>query len=182
MSKTILYIATSLDGFIADAQDGLGWLHPFEDVDYGYAEFAAGIGAIVAGRRTYEMVAQMDCPWPYAVPMLVLSHQLAQQPPATLPEGAELIFLAGEVQGAIDQARQLTTKDIWINGGAKVAQEFLRQGLVDEIVLSIIPLILGGGIHLFGSLGRSINLILKNSQTFEKGLLQLTYNVQNIQN
>lgn len=177
MSKVILYIATSLDGFIADAQDGLDWLHPFEDVDYGYAEFEAGIGAIVAGRRTYEIVAQMDCPWPYSVPMLVLSHQLAHQPP-TPPEGAELVFVAGDVQKAIDQARKITSKDIWINGGAKVAQEFLRQGLVDEIILSIIPVILGGGISLFGSLGRSINLILKNSQTFEKGLLQLTYNVE----
>jgi dihydrofolate reductase len=177
MSKTILYIATSLDGFIADDQDGLDWLHPFEDVDYGYTEFEMGIGAIVAGRRTYEIVAQMDCPWPYSVPMLVLSHQLSHQPPTTLPEGAQLIFLAGDVE-AIDQARQLTSKDIWINGGAKVAQEFLRQGLVDEIILSIIPVILGGGISLFGSLGRSINLILKNSQTFEKGLIQLTYNVE----
>ena len=171
MSKTVLYIATSLDGFVAGPDDDISWLFRYNEVDYGYAEFFSSIGAIIQGRRAYDIEAQHGWENAHPVPTFVLSHQARD--PALLRSG--VVFTSEDIEAVLDRARQLTTKKIWIEGGANVAQQFIRRDLIDEIVLSIVPIILGDGIRLFGKTDAPVELALRETKTFDKGLVQMTY-------
>jgi dihydrofolate reductase len=171
MNKSILYIATSLDGFVAGQDDDISWLYRFNDVEYGFSEFFSGIGAIIQGRRAYEIEKQLGWEPPHPVPTFVLSHHL----PVTKPQRADVVFTAENIEEVLKKAKRMTSKNIWIEGGANVAQQFLHRGLIDEIVLSIAPVILGGGIRLFGKTDAPIELSLRETKTFDKGLVQLLY-------
>jgi dihydrofolate reductase len=171
MRKTILYIAMSLDGFVAGKDDDISWLFRYNDVNYGYNEFFATIGAIIQGRRTYDVEVQQGWENAHPVPSFVLSHHL----PKRKPQRADVVFTAEDIAEVLKQAKQLTPKDVWIEGGATVAQQFLDRGLIDEIVLSVVPVILGDGIRLFGSTHGPIELSLREVKQFDKGLVQLIY-------
>jgi dihydrofolate reductase len=171
MGKTILYIATSLDGFVAGQNDDISWLNRYNDVDYGFNEFFSTIGVIIQGRRAYDIETQHGWETPHPVPTFVLSHGL----PECKPQRAEVVFTAEDIEEVLKKANRLTSKNIWIEGGANLAQQFLRRGLVDEIVLSIAPVILGDGIRLFGKTDAPIELSLREIRTFDKGLVQLLY-------
>lgn len=171
MSKTILYIAMSLDGFVAGQHDDISWLFRYNDVDYGYNEFFSSIGAIIQGRRSYDIEIQHGWENVHPLPTFVLSHHL----PERKPQREDVVFTAEDIEEVLKQAKQLTSKNIWIEGGANVAQQFLRRGLIDEIVLSIVPVILGDGIRLFGKTDTPIELSLRQTRRFDKGLVQLLY-------
>jgi dihydrofolate reductase len=171
MSRTVLYIAMSLDGFVAGKDDDISWLFRYNDVDYGYNEFFAGIGAIIQGRRTYDIEVKHGWENAHPVPTFVLSHR----PPERRPERADVIFTDEDAEAVLRRAKQVTGKDIWIEGGAHVAQQFLDHGFIDEMVLSVVPVILGEGTRLFGKTRRPIELTLRETRTFDKGLVQLTY-------
>lgn len=172
MSKTILYIATSVDGLIAGQHDDISWLFRYNDVDYRYNEFFSGIGAIIQGRRSYDVEIQHGHSYP--VPTFVLSHHL----PERKPQREDIVFTAEDIEDVLKEAKRLTRKNIWIEGGANVAQQFLRRGLIDEIVLSVVPVILGDGIRLFGKTDAPIELSLRETRTFDKGLVQLLYEAE----
>jgi len=149
---------------IAGPDGDISWL--FQDGDYGYKDFVASVDALVMGRKTYETIQSFG-DWPYDdKKTYVLSH-------ATLvgdtPEGVE------QYNGDIAKLDLSKHKHVWIVGGAGVAQQFLHQNLIDELILSIHPLILGDGIALFDEIRKPLPLKLEKSESFDSGLTQLTY-------
>ncbi|MEG6551320.1 dihydrofolate reductase family protein [Desulfocurvibacter africanus] len=171
MNSAVLYIAISLDGFVAGPNDDISWLLRYNDVDYGFNEFFSGIGAIIQGRRAYEVEIKHGWETPIPVPTFVLSHHL----PERNPQRSNVVFTDEDVSEVLKKAKQMTSKNVWIEGGANVAQQFLDRELIDVIVLSIVPVILGDGIRLFGKTHKMIEFTLREVRQFDKGLVQLTY-------
>ncbi len=174
MVSTHVFIAVSLDGYIARQDGDIDWLLQRDDPteDHGYTAFIADKEWIVMGRGSYEKVLTFK-EWPYDRPVLVLSRQLADTP---VPEA-----LKGKVQFS-----RLTQKDVlndltgqnvqrvYLDGG-QVIQSFLREGLVADMVITTVPVLLGSGKPLLGSLSRDINLTLLSSRSFPSGLVQSHY-------
>ena len=172
MSKTILYIAASLDGFIAGPDDDLSWLNPYQNVEAGYNEFFAGVGAIIEGRRTYEIEVKNGWDKLRSLPLFVLSKDV----PAQKPTSADVTFTHEDIAEVLQKAKAAAgNKNVWIEGGANVAQQFISRGLIDEIVLTLIPVLLGDGIRLFDNIHGPLNLSLIDVKHFDKGMIQLVY-------
>lgn len=140
-----VYIATSLDGFIARKDGGIDWLDNIPNPtgsDYGYSEFIAGIDAHLIGRGTYEVVLGFS-PWPYTKPVFVLSRTLE----APLAGGAELINATP--REALAELEALGLRNIYVDGGLTI-QSFLKEDLIDEMIITRVPIVLGSGLPLFG--------------------------------
>lgn len=167
-----LYVATSVDGFIADHEGGVDWLDNFEPSNYGFDEFTADVGVVVMGRRTYELVRMMGV-WPYAGKSVLI---LTSRPLRDLPPGTGLV--GDGIAAAIAKARGMTAKDIWIVGGTVTMRSALEAGLVDRAELFIVPVLLGSGLTLLGSLSRRKELSFDNVETFPDGVVKLAYRVQ----
>ncbi|WP_394150218.1 dihydrofolate reductase family protein [Vibrio maritimus] len=151
----IVYIATSLDGYIADKDNGVEWLHDIpnpEGSDFGFAEFMDRVDALVMGRNTLEIVLSFDCDWPYSKPVFVLSNTMTE-----VPNGLEgkVFLVKGKLQDIVEDLAQKGYQDLYIDGG-KTIQSFLKQDLIDELIISTIPVLLGGGISLFGELDKPL--------------------------
>lgn len=147
----IVYIATSLDGFIADQDNKIDWLHDIpnpDGLDLGFGDFMARIDALVMGRNTLEIVLSFGIDWPYNKPVFVLSNTLTELP-AEL-EG-KVFLVNGPLPQVIKQLSDQGYNNLYIDGG-KTIQGFLQQDLIDEIIITTIPVLLGGGISLFGEL------------------------------
>lgn len=150
-SKNSVYIGTSLDGHIADKNGGLDWLDSVpnpDGEDMGYVAFMERIDALVMGRSTFEAVLNFGIEWPYTKPVYVLSRTLTEIP-------ADLIGKVWLVNGALkDVLKEIHDNGhtrLYIDGGATV-QSFLREDLIDELIITTIPVLLGGGPSLFGDL------------------------------
>ena len=174
MVTTHVFIAVSLDGYIARKDGDINWLLQRDDPteDHGYTAFIADKDWIVMGRGSYEKVLTFD-EWPYDRPVLVLSRQLTDTP---VPEA-----LKGRVQFShrtprevIDDLAAQNVHRVYIDGG-QVIQSFLREGLVADIVITTVPVLLGSGIPLFGSLPHDIDLTLLSSRSFPSDLVQSHY-------
>ncbi len=176
MTTAHVFIAVSLDGFIARPDGGIDWLLQRDDPteDHGYNDFIADKDAIVMGRGSYEKALTFPA-WPYDRPVVVLSRQLAgsgvpealkgkvrfsAQPPADL-----MLELAGQ-----------NIRKVYVDGG-QVVQSFLRAGLVHDMVITTAPVLIGQGRPLFGMLAADVNLQLVASRSFASGLVQSTYRV-----
>lgn len=160
--KNSVYIATSIDGYIADKEGKIDWLHSVpnpENSDMGFGAFTATIDALVMGRNTFETVCGFDIPWPYEKPVFVLSNRLK-----TIPDDLkEKVFLVnGTLTEVLSKIHALGYKRLYIDGGTTI-QSFLREDLVDELILSTIPVVLGGGVPLFGELAVAQSFELKKS-------------------
>jgi len=148
--KITVFMATSLDGFIADEDGGVDWLNdlpPLEDPheDLGFGALMKSIDRLVMGRMTFNQVVGFGS-WAYGVtPVTVLSHQ---PPPPTLPEGAVISFAQGSPEALIQQFESDGDKHIYLDGG-NVIQGFLAAGFIDEFILTQVPVLLGKGISLF---------------------------------
>ena len=167
-----VYVAVSLDGFIARPDGDIGWLttvaRPGED--YGYARFFASIDALIIGRKTYE-VALGFATWPYAGKrVIVLTHAPSE------PRHDEH-FYGGTPEALVHQLSLEGLQHAYVDG-ASVIQQFLAAGLVRRATVSVIPLLLGEGVRLFGHAGRDLPLRLVHAKTFESGLVQLSYEVE----
>ena len=150
MSNTV-YIATSLDGFIADTNNGLDWLHAVPNPngdDMGYAQFMASIDALLMGRTTYEVVIGFDIPWPYTKPVFVLSTTL-KDVPAELKGKVEIVN--GSIEEVLAEINGKGFKNLYIDGGRTI-QSLMEKDLIDDLILTRIPVVLGGGTPLFGEL------------------------------
>jgi dihydrofolate reductase len=174
--RVVLYIAASVDGYIAGPDDDISWLQPFEDVDYGYDAFIESVGAVVLGRRTYDVAVESGWGWPYPVPGYVLTGR----PPADPPEGAEITFTDRPLPELVAEAaaRLPDDQDIWVVGGAAVVRDFLAAGLVDQLRLFVIPVLLGQGTRLFEPVGRPTTVTLERTTPLPKGMVELVYAVQ----
>jgi dihydrofolate reductase len=169
MPKIRLYIATSLDGFIAEPDGGVGWL--FTDGDYGYTAFFDSIEALIMGRRTYEQVLGFG-EWPYGEkPTYVFTRS------APGDEHPHVEFVSSDVGTFVDELRQRLRRDIWLVGGAALVSTFRKLGLIDEYILSVHPVLLGDGILLFERPQPREGLRLQEVSSFESGLVQLRYAV-----
>lgn len=153
--KNKVFIATSLDGYIADKNGGIDWLHSIpnpDHIDMGYGEFMSQIDALVMGRTTFETVCGFDVDWPYTKPVLVLSNSLKSIPKAY--EGkAKLVN--GSLEEILQKAHDKGYHSLYIDGGRTI-QGFLKEDLIDEMTITIIPCLLGGGIPLFSELPDSL--------------------------
>jgi dihydrofolate reductase len=168
-----IYIAASLDGFIADANGGLDWLinipNP-EQSDYGFAEFMEQVDAVVMGRNTFEQVMAFG-EWPYTKTVFVLSRQL-QTLPAHLAGKAEL--LSGQPAEIVERLGQRGYRDLYVDGGVTI-QSFLKEDLIDQMILTQVPILLGAGFPLFGQIGRQLKFEHLKSETLPAGLVKNTY-------
>lgn len=170
MAKMILYIATSVDLCIARKNGDVSWL--LNDQDYGYREFFNSVGAIILGRKTYDHIRTFG-DYPYkGVQSYILTHhpELVTLP----PDGS---CYTGEVGTLVEKIKKESNKNIWVVGGAEVAQQCLREHVIDEIQLHIHPLLLGDGIRLFSHDHDEIKLALEHAKRHESGLVQLIYQV-----
>jgi dihydrofolate reductase len=172
--RVVLYIAASLDGFIADRDGGVDWLEQFAaaaDGDYGYAAFYDSIGALVMGRTTYEQVHGFG-DWPYpGKPTVVFSHD----PPEA--DQLDVSFTADDPTAVVASLREHTDGDLWLVGGGGLIASFRERGLIDEVILTIIPVLLGEGVPLFPGTQPEAALRLSDVQRFESGIVQLHYRV-----
>lgn len=169
----IVYIAASLDGFIARKDGSIDWLMDIpnpDQSDYGWGAFLERINGIVMGRKTFETVLGFD-PWPYAKPVFVLSRSLQAIPPE-LKGKAEL--LKGTPPTLLDSLHSRGLKDLYIDGG-KTIQSFLELDLIDEMIITRIPVILGSGIPLFAELEREIRFEVVHTEILNKDLVKSTY-------
>jgi len=176
--SNIVFIATSLDGYIADKDDGLDWLHSIpnpENLDMGYAEFIDRIDALVMGRKTFDTVCNFDCDWPYSKPVFVLSNSMK-----SIPEGyeekAELI--SGSLPEVIDAIQQKGHEHLYIDGGVTI-QNFLKEDLIDELIITVIPILLGGGSALFGELPKQMAFEHVKTEAFLNAIVQNHYRRKN---
>ncbi len=175
--KVSVFIATSLDGYIARPDGDVSWLEdiePFDDGDdAGYGAFFGAIDVLVMGRGSFEKVLSFD-PWPYGTkPVVVLSKSLTEVPEA-LQHTVRLEALPP--QTLLEKLSQEGYRHVYLDGG-QIIQSFLREGLVDDMVLTSIPILLGAGRPLFGYLEKDIKLRLVHSQSWQNGLVQSTYDI-----
>jgi dihydrofolate reductase len=167
MRRVKLFIATSLDGYIARADGRVDWL--FTDDDYGYAAFYESVDTVVMGRRTYDDVLGFG-PYPYADKTgYVFSHS---RPAAS---NDPVAFVSESPAALVARLRESAGRDIWLVGGAGLTAAFLDEDLIDDFIVSSHPIILGSGIPLFPRQGRELRLALSGVTTFESGLVQLRY-------
>jgi dihydrofolate reductase len=178
MTRCAVFIATSLDGYIARADGSIDWLEEANTripsgEDCGYAQFRSGIDAIVMGRNTFELALGFGA-WVYqSTPVVVLSSRLTTLPP-NLPSSVSIS--ADKPQ---DLVRRLSAKGLdrlYIDGGLTI-QSFLAVDLIDEMTITTIPVILGGGIPLFGTLDHDLPLTLIESKAYDFGFVQSKYRV-----
>lgn len=135
-----VYIATSLDGFIATPDGGLDWLFDIpnpDQSDYGYSEFMGGIDAIVMGRNTFEKVLTFS-DWPYNKPVFVLSNSLTAVPE---PIVAQAEIVKGDIKSLVNQLHQRGYQNLYVDGG-KTIQSFLKADLIDEMIITRVPILL----------------------------------------
>lgn len=166
-----VFIATSLDGFIADKNGGIDWLHSIpnpDHIDMGYAEFMSSIDALVMGRTTFETVCGFDIDWPYEKPVFVLSHTLEQLPDKM---NGKAFLVKGSLNEIVAQIHQKGYYRLYIDGGATI-QGFLNEDLIDEMIITIIPVLLGEGSPLFSKLSNTLEFECKSSKIYLDKIVQ----------
>jgi dihydrofolate reductase len=169
MRKVKVFIAMSLDGYIAGPDEDLAFLDAVaqEDEDYGYVAFIQTVDSIVWGRKTIEKVLSFEGPFPYEGLACYAVSRSRQDWPSPIQACADPFALLAEL-------RQQSGQDIYLDGG-QLIQAFLAQNLVDEMQISVIPTLLGGGTPLFGALTAAQNWILLSAKSFSSGVVQLHY-------
>lgn len=177
MIECFVFIAASLDGFIARSNGDISWLDAsaplIEGEDYNFAEFYSSVDALAMGRKTYE-TALGFAKWPYAGKRVVVLSHTAPVIPSNLPGSVE--WMSGSPTEVVQRLGASGARRVYVDGGQTI-QGFLQAGLINEITLTTIPILLGGGIPLFGSFKRELALQLLNSKTYPNGFVQTKYKV-----
>jgi dihydrofolate reductase len=175
MSRPVtLYIASSLDGFIARRDGSIDWLPQPEKggEDYGYADFMAGVDTVVMGRKTYDCARELGEAAAFPGRRCIVFSR--RRGPARR-QGVR--FVAEEPAEFLRRLRARRGGGIWLVGGGEIARECLEAGVVNTLVLTLVPVLLGDGVPLFLPRGGTTWLQLRASRSFERGLVQLTYDV-----
>lgn len=173
--KVIVHIATSADGYIARPDGDLEWLtsRPAPDGFYGMNAFMRSIDTKLLGRKTYEVSLRMGADFGSGGRTIVFSRHA---PPAGAPAGVE--FVNGAIGPFLSRLREHPGKDIWLMGGGEIIAAFLDEQVIDEFVISVVPVFIGDGIPLIARRHRHVPLELHSVERFEDGLVQLRYGVQ----
>lgn len=182
--RASVFIATSVDGFIARPDDGLDWLtgQPDDEVtgehdpdqDFGYGEFFASVDALVVGRRTFDVVQGFAGGWPYGdKPVYVWTSRPGDVAPKA---GAVVRPVTGALGDVVARLVADGIDHVYVDGGA-VIRQFLAAGLIDRLTISTPPVLIGEGIPLFGGTGADIALELVSCEAFPGGMVQRVYDV-----
>jgi len=173
MSKVVLFVASSLDGFIAGTDGNTDWL--FTDGDFGYHEFYDSISTTLMGHNTYKFLLQLDYfPYPDKKNYVFTYNERE-------PDHNPVTFVTGDVAEFVSNLKLKNEGNIWLIGGGQINSILLNAGLIDEMIISIHPIALGQGIPLFKDKNlNSLPFKLTNSQVYDRGLIQLTYSISNV--
>ena len=175
--KSTVFIATSLDGFIARPDGGIDWLTSIESAgegeDYGFAEFMKRVDFLVMGRNTFDLVRGFD-PWPYGETRVVVLSSRQVEIPEQLSGTVESMSASPEDIARILKERGAS--QLYIDGG-KTIQGFLEKGLIDEMIITRIPILIGSGIPLFGELSHDLPVRHIETRQYSNGLVQSHYEV-----
>jgi dihydrofolate reductase len=180
MTTGHVYIATSLDGFVARTDNRIDWLDrvpmPADGGDMGFSAFMESVDGLVMGRGTFETVIGFDVDWPYTKPVIVVGRSMTMADvPEALSDKVEVSALAPAALMA--DLEQRGWKRAYVDGGLLV-QAFLREGLIDDLVITTLPVLLGEGKRLFGPLEADVDLELVSSQAFDNGMVQSQWRVK----
>lgn len=174
MRKVILFIAMSLDGYIADWNGGVDWLKGQEEngaYEDPYPDFLAGVDTVVMGWNTYRQVSEELSPaeWPYpGLESHVITHR------TDVPSREKITFTGESPCALVRRLVEKDGKDIWICGGASVIDPLIRENLIDIYDISVIPTLLGGGVRLFGAMEQALELRLASARN-SNGITELIY-------
>ncbi len=175
--KVSVYIAVSIDGFIARTDGDIDWLHSYsesdENEDYGYKEFMSSVDALIMGRKTFEKVVSFG-KWPYENKMVVVLSSSSVTIPEKLGKHIEVSSL--DPSELLANLSKRDINHVYVDGG-KTIQSFLCAGLVNEFIITYIPRLIGNGIPLFGTLEQDILLKHIYTKSYSSGLAQSKYEV-----
>lgn len=172
--KNSVFIATSLDGYIADRSGGLDWLHAVpnpEGIDMGFESFMSGIDAVVMGRTTFETVCGFGIDWPYSKPVFVLSNTMSEIPDK-FQDHAQLI--KGTLKEITESLQAKGFYRLYVDGGTTI-RGFLQEDRIDEMIITTIPVLLGGGSPLFGDLDKSLHFKCVSTEIYLERVVQNRY-------
>ncbi|WP_164856428.1 dihydrofolate reductase family protein [Lujinxingia sediminis] len=173
MTRVRAFFATSLDGMIAGPEDALDWLpdHGEEEAEDTFTPFFAEIGAMLMGRRTFEVVKRLGGEWPYGdSPILVATSRALDAPVPSVRA------VHGTIEAMVEEAREVAGgRDVYLDGGA-LFRSALEADLIDEITMTLVPVVLGEGIRLFSEGGRR-KLTLESARSIGAGMVQIRYRV-----
>jgi dihydrofolate reductase len=169
--KVIVYIATSLDGYIALPDDDLSFLDIVqkEGEDYGYNAFIHSVDTVIMGRKTYDWVMKQVAEFPHADKTAYILTRTSR------PAEGKTTFYTGDVKALVLGLKMEAGKGIFVDGGAEVVNALLQHDLIDEFIISVIPVIVGSGTRLFGENNPQVPLRLLGSKAYDTGLLQVHY-------
>ena len=181
--KTQYFAASTLDGFIAGPNDSLDWLFQFgAGPGKDYDDFIRDVGAICMGSRTYEWIlrhlidpsAKDPKPWPYPMPAWIFTSRTLP-----IPKDAEIQFVSGDIPGVHRQMSLAAGgKNVWVVGGGDLVGQFHDHGLLDELLIHVAPVILGGGAPLLPRCITAPPLRLVSATTNEAGFVKVHYEVR----
>lgn len=177
--RLTVHMVASLDGYIAKPDNSIDWFNAASPYDPGVDDpdpdaFLSTIDAYVMGSNTYEHAEQLsrDYGWPYGdKPTIVLSSRPISS------ERASVSFNSGDLHTFVDEHLKPRYRRIWVVGGPTIIREFLRQGLVDEIRINILPILLGDGLPFFDQLKREMPLHLQEVTATKNGMVELCYGI-----
>ncbi len=169
--QVILYIAMSLDGYIAKPNDDLSFLSIVqkEGEDYGYADFVSTVDTVILGRKTYDWVRKQVGEFPHADKNAYIITRTSR------PTIGKTTFYSGDLTELVRKLKGEKGKNVFCDGGAEIVNELLKNDLLDEIIISVIPILVGNGTRLFKDNRPEQKLKLVNVKTFDTGLTQLHY-------
>ena len=173
-----VFVGVSLDGFIARRNGDLDWLMGEaggDSAEYGYDEFIAGIDGIVMGRRTFEKALTFD-KWYYGTKRVVVLSKHSLDLSVAQARGGVVELMAGSPAEIVSKLAASGARHLYVDGGITI-QEFLRAGLINRLIISRLPVLIGDGIPLFGSLPRDIRLRHIATRTYPGGMVQSEYHV-----
>ncbi|MBB6324906.1 dihydrofolate reductase [Algoriphagus iocasae] len=153
--KNSVFIANSLDGFIAGKNDELDWLSTFPEIDHidtGFHDFTSGVDAILMGRNTFKIVEGFDGEWFYKKQVFVWSNSMEEMPEKFKDKA---FLISGTLDEVLNEIHGKGFYKLYIDGG-KVIQTFLKEDLIDEMIITTIPVLLGSGIPMFGDLPKQL--------------------------
>ena len=168
-----VYIATSLDGYIARPNGNINWLNNIpnpDKSDYGYSDFIKNIDAIVMGKNTYQKVLSFG-KWPYNKPVFILSNSLKEIPEKLMGKAK---IIKGDIRKVNKDLSKQGFKNLYIDGGQTI-HSFLKEDLIDEMIITTIPILLGNGIPLFHRLDQQLKFKHKNTKIYNNNLVKSHY-------
>ena len=173
-TRGAVFIATSVDGYIARPDGGLDWLPPGDPgEDYGYGAFVSGMDALYMGRGSYEQALAFD-PWPYAGRRVIVASRTL---PARVDAAPGEVEITPEAPAALfERLGAEGVRRVYVDGG-RLITACLAAGLIDELTVTRVPVLLGAGLPLFGALGDDVRLEHRDTRSYANGLVQTTYRV-----